>query len=81
MNIRIETFELTTAEYRRMKKLDSEKFELHDEKYFQGIQKFVRFRWFFELCEFQLKEFSWKAIPEILKGPKNLFDLDELVPL
>ena len=38
--IRIETFELTTVEYRRMKKLDSETkititklHELHDEKY------------------------------------------------
>ena len=41
----IETFELTTVEYRRMKKLDSEtKFELHDEQYVHGTQKFIRFR-------------------------------------
>ena len=43
--IRIETFELTTVVYRRMKKVTPKpKFELHDEKYVQGTQKFVRFR-------------------------------------
>ena len=34
------------------------KFQLDDKKYVQGNQTFVRFRWFFELCEFELKEFS-----------------------
>ena len=38
------------------------KFELHDEKYVQGSQKFVRFRWFFELCELELKEFFCKGL-------------------
>ena len=38
------------------------KFELHDEKYVQGTQKFVWFRWFFELCELELKEFSCKSL-------------------
>ena len=27
-------------------------FQLNDEKYVQGNQTFVRFRWFFQLCEF-----------------------------
>ena len=30
--------------------------------YVRGIQKFVRFRWLFELCEFELKEFSCKGL-------------------
>ena len=28
----------------------------------RGPKKFVRFRWFFELCEFELKEFSCKGL-------------------
>ena len=62
-SIQIETFELTTVECRKMKNYTPKpKFELHDEKYVQGTQKFVRFRWFFELCEFELKEFSCKGL-------------------
>ena len=38
------------------------KFELNDKKYVQGTQKFVRFRWFFELWEFELKEFFSKGL-------------------
>ena len=38
------------------------KFELHDKKYVQGTRKCVWFKWFFELCEFELKEFSCKAL-------------------
>ena len=65
--IQIETFELTTVEYRKMKKLDI--FELceFELKEFsckcllvnsERIKKFVRFRWFFELQEFELYEFN-----------------------
>ena len=55
-----------------MKKLDSEtKIRLHDEKYVQGTQKFVRFRWFFELCEFELKEFSCKGLIVNSEGTKE----------
>ena len=43
--IRIETFEPTTVEYQRMKKLDSEtKIRITYEKYVQRTQKFLRFR-------------------------------------
>ena len=70
--IRIKTFELTTVVYRRMKKLPPKpKFELHDEKYFQGTQKFVRFILFFELCEFELKEFSCKSLLVSFEGTEE----------
>ena len=43
--IPVETFELITVVYRGIKKLTPKpKFELHDKKYVQGTQKFVRFR-------------------------------------
>ena len=48
------------------------KFELHDEKYVQGTQKFVRFRWFFELCKFELKEFSCKGLLVNCEGIEKL---------
>ena len=48
------------------------KFELHDEKYVQGAQKCVRFRWFYELCQFELKEFSCKGLLVDSEGTKEL---------
>ena len=75
----MEKFELTTIEHRRIKKFDSKtKMRLTVEKYVQGIQKLVRCILFFELCEFELKEFSCKGLLVNMKGPKNLFDLDDL---
>ena len=47
------------------------KFELHNDKYIQRTQKFVRFRWFFELCEFKLKEFSCKDLLVNSEGIKE----------
>ena len=46
-----------------MKKLDSEtKIRITWWKIRPGDPKFVRFRWLFELCEFELKEFSCKSL-------------------
>ena len=79
--IQIETFEFTTVVYWRMKKLTRKpKFELH-EKYSQGTQKFVRFRWFFELCEFELKEFSCKSLLVNSKGTKECVQFRWLLEL
>ena len=44
--------------------------ELRDEKYDQGTEKFVQFRWFFELCKFELNEFSCKVLLVNSEGTK-----------
>ena len=49
--IQIETFEFTSE-------TPKPKFELHDEKYVQGTQKFVRFRSSFKLQEFKLHDLN-----------------------
>ena len=62
-DIRIETFELTTVAYRRMKELVSKtKIRITWWKIRPGNPKLVRFKWFFELCEFELKEVSCKCL-------------------
>ena len=38
-----------------------------------GTQKFVWFRWYFELCEFELKEFSCKGLLVNSEGTKDVF--------
>ena len=43
-------------------KVRNQKFEIHDKKYVLRTQKFVRFRRFFDFCEFKLKEFSCKGL-------------------
>ena len=69
----IETFELTTVEYRRMKKLDSEiKIWITWWKIRPGTKQFVWFRWFFELCEFKLKTFSCKGLLANSEGTEEL---------
>ena len=72
-DIQMETFELTTVEYWRMMKiLDSEtKIRITWWKYVQGTQKCVWFKWFFELWEFQLKEFSCKPLLVSSEGTKE----------
>ena len=66
--IRIETFELTTVEKTR---LQNQNLNYMMKKKVQGTQKFVRFRWFFELCEFELKEFSCKGLLVNFKGTEE----------
>ena len=57
------TVELTTVEYLRMKKLDSEtKIRITWWEIRPRDQKFVRFRWSFELQEFELHEFNCKLL-------------------
>ena len=41
----------------------------------QVTRKFVRFRWFFELCEFELKEFSCKGLLVNSEGTKEFVRL------
>ena len=68
----MEKFELSTVEHRRIKKLDSKtKMRLIVEKYVQGIQKLVRCILFFELCEFELKEFPCKGLLVKYEGAKE----------
>ena len=73
-DIQIETFELTTVKYwRMMKKLDSKtKIRITWWKIrLGGGQKFVWFKWFCELCEFELKEFSCKPLLVNSEGTKE----------
>ena len=56
--IRIETFRLTAVEYR----LWNQNSNYMMKNTSRGPKKFVWFRWFFELCEFELKEFFCKGL-------------------